>query len=117
MTQLETTQESTLKQFETPYDIPKTPTQKKGGIRTEERENEHTDWHDQFFVLDKTETRLSHFFMYEMRLSLPLTQNFRRDRESRCLFLRDQDENHLLMKKMIEFENYKSRSGRDRDET
>ena len=35
-----------------------------------------------------------------------LTQNSGWDRESRCLFLRDQDDNHHLMKKMIEFWYY-----------
>ena len=41
--------------------------------------------------------------MYETRLRLQLTQNFRRDRESWGLFLQDLDKNHLLMNKMIEF--------------
>ena len=36
--------------------------------------------------------------MYDTRLRFYLTQNFRRDRESQYLFLRDRDENHFLMK-------------------
>ena len=65
-----------------------------------------------FYVRDETETSLDSEFQARPR----------RDQESQCLFLRDRDENHLLMKKMIEFwliifENYTSRSGQDRDET
>ena len=37
--------------------------------------------------------------MSEIRLRRDLTQNSGRDRESRCLFLRDRDENKFLMNK------------------
>ena len=53
------------------------------------------------------ETRLSNFFYVrdktETRLNLTFRARPRQDRESWCLFLRDRDENHLLMKKMIEY--------------
>ena len=45
-----------------------------------------------FYLRDETKTRLDSKF--ELRP--------RQDWESLCLFLRDRDENHLLMKKMIE---------------
>ena len=38
-----------------------------------------------------------------LRISGETETRPRRDRESRCLFLQDQDENHLLMNKLIEF--------------
>ena len=55
------------------------------------------------FERDETETRPSNFFASETRLNSKFRPRPRQDRESRCLFLQDQDENHLLMKKMIEF--------------
>ena len=52
-----------------------------------------------FFERDETETRLSDFYLSKTRPRRDLTQNSGRDRESWCLFLRDRDENHLLIKK------------------
>ena len=55
------------------------------------------------FQQDKTDMRLSDFYMSKTRLNSNFPLRPRQDQESQCLFLRDRDENQLFIEKQTEY--------------